>query len=680
MIRAFTPAGAALAALALGGSVLLPADAQQPPVPPPQQQQTPPPPPDPQRQIFRTDTHLVRVDAYPSKDGKIIEGLTAADFEVLEDGKPQQIENLQFIDFSSLTPETERRDPNSQRDGFNLAADPRYRVFVIYLDIYNVGIAGSHATRRPLVDMLNRMLGPRDLFGVLTPRQEPMRDLMLGQQTLSIEEQLARHWTWGVADRLTEREPEELQLEVCFPPQLAGELIFRRRLDKVLGDLEEVITMMEGLREERKNIILFSGGWRLPRSNTTLAPPIGQALPPIGITNAGKPVLGTRNPGEVNTRWCNDELNRLAAVDFLQRHRDMLRSARRANVTFYPVNPMGLEASASPAGIDDINRRTDVLRELAQNTDGVAIVDSNDLRSGLQRVADDLRAYYVLAYYTTNTKWDGQTRRITVKLKPSGSTIRSRREYRAPTEAEMAALRNPPASAVAKGPSPVEEALGALSRMRPAAALHTYGRVFGTDIAVVAEIPAARIEAGRWKNGGEIQVIVTAADGEIAGTGRARFDPGSRGAIVRVPASGQPGPWIVVVRVRAEGEEPEEDRLALSAAAPGLLGDPLVFRAAPAPASPLRPVAGLFFRRTERVAVEWPLNGPIDRRQARLLGRDGKPLPIDVAVSERSSSGIQVLAADLNLAPLTAGDYLIEVTAGTGETSVQKLIALRVGR
>src|SRR5918993_830582 len=76
------------------------------------------PPQDPQRPVFRAGTNLVRVDAYPSKDGKIIQGLKVADFELLEDGVPQKIDSFQFIEYEQHTPSSERRDPNSQRDAF----------------------------------------------------------------------------------------------------------------------------------------------------------------------------------------------------------------------------------------------------------------------------------------------------------------------------------------------------------------------------------------------------------------------------------------------------------------------------------------------------------------------------------------------------------------------------------
>ena len=158
---------------------------------------------DPQRPTFRTGTNLVRVDAYPSRDGRIIEGLTAEDFEILEDGVAQAIQSFQFVRYERNAATGERRDPNSQREGFQLAADPSYRVFVIYLDNLHVDFSGSHAVRLPLLNFMNRVLGPHDLFGVLTTAQS-VNDLMLGQRTEFIEEQLTKWWDWGRGARVLE--------------------------------------------------------------------------------------------------------------------------------------------------------------------------------------------------------------------------------------------------------------------------------------------------------------------------------------------------------------------------------------------------------------------------------------------------------------------------------------------
>ena len=83
-------------------------------------------------------------------------------------------------------------------------------------------------------------------------------------------------------------------------------------------------------------------------------------------------------------------------------------------------------------------------------------------------------------------------------------------------------------------------------------------------------------------------------------------------------------------------------------------------------------------RRTERVHIEWPMVSSLDRREARLLDRIGAPLPVPVNLTERASNGRQVVAADLNLAPLSAGDYVIELTVGSGPATETRLLAIRV--
>ena len=86
------------------------------------------------------------------------------------------------------------------------------------------------------------------------------------------------------------------------------------------------------------------------------------------------------------------------------------------------------------------------------------------------------------------------------------------------------------------------------------------------------------------------------------------------------------------------------------------------------------------FTTPERARVEWPVLTSLERRDARLLGRNGQPLAIPVTVTERPSNGSTVLAADLNLAPLTEGDYVIELTVGTAGATEQRRVAIRVIR
>jgi hypothetical protein len=91
-------------------------------------------------------------------------------------------------------------------------------------------------------------------------------------------------------------------------------------------------------------------------------------------------------------------------------------------------------------------------------------------------------------------------------------------------------------------------------------------------------------------------------------------------------------------------------------------------------------MADFQFRRTERVHIEWPAQKPMDNRSARLLNKLGEPLPIEVAVTEKPDGTGFAIAADVGLAPLAQGDYVIELTATAGSDKVQKLLAFRIVR
>ena len=54
--------------------------------------------------------------------------------------------------------------------------------------------------------------------------------------------------------------------------------------------------------------------------------------------------------------------------------------------------------------------------QLANDTGGFLITDTNDLKSKLQKVDEDLHTYYLLSYASKNKNYDGHFRRIEVKL------------------------------------------------------------------------------------------------------------------------------------------------------------------------------------------------------------------------------------------------------------------------
>jgi hypothetical protein len=66
---------------------------------------------------------------------------------------------------------------------------------------------------------------------------------------------------------------------------------------------------------------------------------------------------------------------------------------------------------------------------LAERTGGVVFTNTNDLGRAISRAIDDAHMTYVLGYYPSNVTWDGHFRKISVKVRRPGVSIRHRSGY-----------------------------------------------------------------------------------------------------------------------------------------------------------------------------------------------------------------------------------------------------------
>jgi hypothetical protein len=307
-------------------------------------------------------------------------------------------------------------------------------------------------------------------------------------------------------------------------------------------------------------------------------------------------------------------------------------------------------------------------------------VNTNDLAGGVKKISDDLSAFYLLGYYSTNTASDGKYRRIEVKVKTPGVKVSARPGYVAPTEemrkAEEAARNKPVRESTA-----VDAELARLGRIRSDASVYTMAEASATEMKVIVEIASREIESGGWGRGGNVSLTMTPkTDAAAAMQAKGTIAENTRSTVIKVPLAGaSPSGWRL--RVRITGVPGQiEDELDVMPAPAALVGEPVVYRAGASPRAPLQPMADLQFRRTERVHVEWPAQRTMDNRSARLLNRRGEALPIEVPVTEKPDGPGFVIAVDVALAPLAQGDYVIELTAAAGGEKIQKLLAFRVVR
>jgi VWFA-related protein len=127
---------------------------------------------------------------------------------------------------------------------------------------------------------------------------------------------------------------------------------------------------------------------------------------------------------------------RLSGTDNHAQLRATTNAAIRANVQIFPVDARGLVAGApmgdatrrSPGGIgmftgalaqaasSRFQRSQDTLYALARDTGGRAMFDYNDLSLGIVQAAQAQTSYYIIGYYSTNTANDGRFRRVQITL------------------------------------------------------------------------------------------------------------------------------------------------------------------------------------------------------------------------------------------------------------------------
>src|SRR6478735_4348000 len=108
---------------------------------------------------FRAGANLVRVDAYISKDGKALTDLTQDDFIVYEDDKAQKVESFELISARAPNPQSERTNPTTVRDMTQQVQDAA-RVFTLFFDRAHVQISGSYHAKKPIIETLDRVIGP----------------------------------------------------------------------------------------------------------------------------------------------------------------------------------------------------------------------------------------------------------------------------------------------------------------------------------------------------------------------------------------------------------------------------------------------------------------------------------------------------------------------------------------
>jgi len=687
-VRTLAVSGVLLVALCTAGG-----RAQQP-----QQAQTPAPAPDAAAQpVFRGGINVVSVDVIVSdKNGANVADLKQSDFEITEDNKPQTVETFKFIKLDGGRipgPDGPPRAIRTDEDEEAEAAKDDVRLFAIFLDDYHVRRLASMSVRDPLTKFVETQLGPSDMIGLMYPLQSVL-NVRMTRNHEAIVQGLQRF-----SGRKYDYTPmNEVEQQYANYPV---ETVERIRNKVSLSALKGLIIHMGTLKQGRKSLIVVSEGF------TYMVPPQLRSpnaqMPAIaGVTGAGAdPITETR-------------ANFAATIDMQQDLRDIFDEANRQNVSLYPVDPRGLavfefDLSEPSVGFDTdrqyLNATMDSLRTLAENTDGRAIVNRNDLAAGMQQIIRDSSAYYLLGYSSSVATPDGKFHEIKVRLKRPGLQVRYRKGYWAYTAEDAARALAPPKP----GPAPAVTAALAnvASSSTRARVIRTWigtsrGESGKTRVTFVWE-PTPRSAADRPLAPGEqpsrVSVMAVGSNGSpffrgrvpdmaVASTSPSLSDSGAAGRASRVVFDAAPGK--MELRLSVEGGSGTLDSEIREITVPDLTGSgtslstPVLFRGrTPRDIQQLKadlqavPTTGREFSRTDRLFMRvavYGAGGPT--LSVHMLSRAGQTMSELPVTPPATPDGDAVV--DIPLAGLAPGEYLIEVKGTGAGGEAKELVSFRL--
>ncbi|MFN8058256.1 MAG: VWA domain-containing protein [Vicinamibacterales bacterium] len=672
---------------------------------PPGAQTAPPPPPpqtpENQQPVFQTGINFVRVDVIVSdKDGKPVLDLDQADFEVLEDGKPQKVESFKLIKLTG-TPEPGGEPAREIRSDYVQESEARrddVRMFVIFLDDYHVRKGASLGVRDPLMRFLQNEVGPLDMVALMYPLT-PSSDLRFSRNRDLLAGAIQKF-----EGRKYEYEPRN-QFEAQYS-NYPVETVERIRNEVSLSALKALVTHLGGMREGRKAVIVVSEGY-----SYYVPPQLRSGNAQMLSPGRSDPTLGENDSREDTARF-------FSQTDVQSDLRNVYSAANRANTAFYTLDPRGLavfefdinEGVGFRQDQTSLRETQDTLRVLAEQTDGRAIVNRNDLATGLKQIVQDSSGYYLLGYNSTQAPSDGKFHEIRVRVKRPKVDVRARKGYWALTATETARA-TAPAKPVAEGDKALGGALAALDVPARARLVRTWmgsakGENGKTHVTFVWEAVPPTVANDRRGTPARISLTAAGEQGLPYYRGKVPAAPlssGSNGApgsaagstsspsIGRVEFDAPPGP--AQLRLSIEGDAGQvldtdivEVKVPDFTAPQALLSTPAMFRARTLPefkavaANPQAlPTTDRSFRRTERLLLRFSLYGPTGDTPvvARLLGRTGNAMS-ELTIDKADAAGGPVRQVNVPLATLPNGEYLVEITAGAGDDTRRELVAFRV--
>jgi VWFA-related protein len=389
--------------------------------------------------VVRINTNLVQVDAVVTKDGKLVNNLTADDFEIYEDGKRQTITSFAYIsNVPNATPqpptkETKKATPVVPFSPLKAGDARRTMAFVV--DDLGLSAESMYQVKKQLRKFVTEQLQPNDLVAIIRTSGE----LGALQQFTNDKRILTRavdQLHWNICSRIGVHVlPTQQETDNGTP--ICG----WRSYNVTLKALRFIVDAM-GHLPGRKSLALMSDDQPYESQDQFLTQP--------GVLQGS--AIGN-----------DDDLSMPdSPISYSSQLQKIAEKAIRSSVVIYSVDTQGLQytgPTAADSSFGSMSRNPQQLHNLmstrsqllfqrrvggeliAKQTGGFQIRNSNGY--GLDRIMEDQSGYYLLGYRPSDETFNRRFHHIKAKVKRSGMSLRTRFGFLGVTEEEAERAKPP---------------------------------------------------------------------------------------------------------------------------------------------------------------------------------------------------------------------------------------------
>lgn len=427
-------------------------------------------------------TNEVMLDAVVrDKKGRVVKDLQPSDFEVYEDGVRQQIQSFRLVS-REVTRESKRTGAATAGGAATAAAtatstgaekgsteaaaparsaaptDPMMRTGAVAFVFDRLSPEGRARARQAALAYLSGGLGVNDFAGVfgIDLSLRVLQPFTNNEQAVKLAiERAATHSSSSYASntgRMADISQQQAQLQANAAQETAGIAASGSSTDT-----------QGALSAMGSNALAQTFNDMTARSLETFQM-LEHNQQGFATTNGLLAIVNSlrRLPGRKVLIFFSEGVSIPPAV---QAHfRSVISNANRANVSIYAVDAAGLRTFSSDvetgramtalgrvrmnranSAVDgtggpmtrDLERNEDLLRanpesglgQLANETGGLLIANTNDPGAKLRQVDEDLHSYYALTYVPKNQEYDGRFRQISLKLNRPNLEVQTRKGY-----------------------------------------------------------------------------------------------------------------------------------------------------------------------------------------------------------------------------------------------------------